>query len=151
MMENPWEVVVVSSNVGMRQHVAGMLSRLGIDPICVSSLEQYRQIPKREDIGLVFCDSQMKDGNYRDVLSAASAPSPHCNPNVVMMSELSNREEYQQARDSGLFDVIPSPCRPTDIEWMVIQTRRKERAQPGLFQAAALAFPLLHKRAKLGG
>lgn len=127
-MENsPWEVIVVSSNLENRQNVAEMLFRLGIDPICVSSVDQCRGLPARKNVGLVLCDRRVKDGDYRDVLSAVNLPPKQNDAKVVLMAELATPEEYQQARQHGLFDVIPSPCRPTDVEWMVIQAKRSRR------------------------
>lgn len=124
MDSNPWEVVVVSSNLVNRQDVAGMLFRLGIDPICVSTVDQCRNLQTRKDIGLVFCDRRVKDGDYRDVLSAVSASRAQSAAKVVMMAELDTPEEYHRARQHGLFDIISSPCRATDVEWMVIQAKR---------------------------
>jgi DNA-binding NtrC family response regulator len=127
MESTPWDVVVVSSSLENRQDVAGMLSRLGLDAICASTVSQCRELAKRDQIGLVFCDRQVKDGDYRDIL-AAIAPSPSKKaPKVVMMADIANPIEYQQLRNNGLFDVISSPCRPTDIEWMVILARRNHR------------------------
>lgn len=127
MDSNPWEVVVVSSKLENRQDVAGMLFRLGIDPICVSTVDQCRNVRSRKDIGLVFCDRYVKDGDYRDILSAVGPSQTERAAKVVMMAELDTPEEYQQARQHGLFDIIPSPCRPTDVEWMVIQAKRNRR------------------------
>lgn len=124
MDSSPWEVVVVSSNLVNRQDVAGMLFRLGIDPICVSTVDQCRNLHTRKDIGLVFCDRHVKDGDYRDILSAVSLASTQRAAKVVMMAELDTPEEYHSARQHGLFDIIPFPCRPTDVEWMVIQAKR---------------------------
>ena len=127
MDKNPWEVVVVSSNLENRQDVAGMLARLGLDPICVSTVNQCRELPNRNSIGLVFCDRQVKDGDYRDVLSAMGTPAADESPKVVMMADLASPTEYRQAKTHGVFDVICSPCRLTDIEWMVIQAKRNRR------------------------
>lgn len=124
-MHNPLEVAIVSSNLRNRQYVANMLSRLGIDSICLASVEQCRQIPRRHNVGLVFCDTLMKDGNYQDVLSAFASSSP--NPKVVMMSQSASPEEYRLAKGHGIFDVISSPLRPTDVEWMIIQAKRESR------------------------
>jgi DNA-binding NtrC family response regulator len=127
-MENtPWDVVVVSSSLENRQDVAGMLFRLGIDPICVSSVSQCGELARRDAIGLVFCDRQVKDGDYRDVLSAIAPSSSRRAPKVVLMADLANPEEYEEMRTNGLFDVIASPCRPTDVEWMVILAKRNRR------------------------
>lgn len=131
MENNPWDVVVVSSSLENRQDVAGMLFRLGLDPICVSSVRQCRDLVRRDAVGLVFCDRQVKDGDYRDVLSAIAPSFPGKAPKVVMMADLSNPEEYEEVRNNGLFDVIPSPCRPSDIEWMVILAKRNRRQATG--------------------
>jgi DNA-binding NtrC family response regulator len=128
MEANPWDVLVVSSHLESRQDVAGMLFRLGLDPICVSTVEQCKALPERGQIGLVFCDRELKDGDYRDVLSAVGSYDD-ASPMVVMMAELESHEAYQQARRDGLFDVISYPCRPTDVEWMVILARRNSRTQ----------------------
>lgn len=153
MDSSTWEVVVVSSNLENRQDVAGMLFRLGIEPICLSTVDQYRNLHSRKDIGLVFCDRRVKDGDYRDVLSAVSRSQAQSVAKVVMMAELDSAEEYHQARQHGLFDIISSPCRPTDVEWMVIQAKRnrhqgKEPSFPraicpccGKPQARALSSP----------
>lgn len=124
MDSRPWEVVVVSSNLVNRQDVAGMLFRLGIDPICLSTVDQCRNLRSHKNIGLVFCDRHVKDGDYRDVLSAVGPSQTARDAKVVMMAELDTPEEYHEARRQGLFDIISSPCRPTDIEWMVIQAKR---------------------------
>jgi DNA-binding NtrC family response regulator len=142
-MENPWEVVVVSSNLANRQDVAQMLFRLGIDPICVSSVDQCQEIRRSKNVGLVFCEGWVKDGTYRDVLSAFASANRHTK--IVMMSELASPEDCQQARNLGVFDVIPFPCRPTDIEWMVIRARRASRNE--LLSSSAMQ---LYKTARAG-
>ena len=126
METHPWDVVVVSSNLENRQDVAAMLFRLGIDPLCVAGVDQCRELPRRNDIGLVFCDRNLKDGDYCDVLSALTSSNGR-EPKVVMMAELGGPGEYDKVRRQGVFDVIPSPCRPTDVEWMVILARRHNR------------------------
>lgn len=130
MDSKPWEVAVVSSSIEHRQDVAGMLFRLGLEPICLSSVDQCRELRARPNLGLVFCDRRVKDGDYRDVLSVVNATDAQrleTEAKVVMMADLDTPEEYHQARQHGLFDVIPSPCRATDVEWMVIQAKRNRR------------------------
>ena len=140
-MENStWEVVVVSSSLENRQDVAGMLARLGLDPICVSSVNQCRELPNREDVGLVFCDRCVKDGDYRDVLSAMGTSAGYQSAKVVVMADLASPVEYQQAKLHGAFDVISSPCRATDVEWMVIQAKRNRRQAKELVPTRNLAL-----------
>ena len=148
-MDIPLEVVVVSSNLEIRQDVAEMVFRLGIDPICVSSVSQCREIPRREDIGLVFCDRKMKDGNYRDVLWAFASTVLDRSPKVVMISDLDSPGEYEQARRDGLFDVISSPSKPTDIEWMVILAKRANSQVKDLLETSH-NLPQLRRTARVG-
>jgi DNA-binding NtrC family response regulator len=117
------EVVVVSANSENRRAVVGTLARLEVDAICVPTVEQYREIAG-DGATLVFCDRHLPDGDFRDVL-AATARSAKKAPNVVMMARYLNLDSYDQAKRAGIFEAIPTPCRPTDIEWMVILTRKQ--------------------------
>ena len=129
MDSSPWEVAVVSPNLENRQDVAGMLFRLGIEAVCVPGVDQFRDLAGRETLGLVFCDRYVRGGDYCDVLSAVAGAQMKNDAKVVMMADLNGPEEYQKARQQGIFDVIPSPCRPNDIEWMVIQAKRNRRTR----------------------
>jgi DNA-binding NtrC family response regulator len=144
MIERHWQVVVVSSNLAKRRDVADVLVRLGIDPIPVAMVAELHEISRQKNIGLIFCDRKMIDGDYRDVLSVVASTS-----RVVMMSEFESPEEYNQARRSGLFDIISSPSRATDIEWMVIQARRDRRIADQPLDSS-LELPILHRTARVG-
>lgn len=149
MDSTPWEVAVVSPNLENRQDVAGMLLRLGIEAVCVPGVDQFRDVARHESLGLVFCDRLVKGGDYRDVLSAVLSAQPKNDAKVVMMADLDSAEEYQRARQQGLFDVISAPCRPTDIEWMVIQAKRNRRQGKDLL-APTRNLSLLWKAAGAG-
>ncbi len=127
-MTNPWEVVVASSDLEKRLSVAAMLTQQGIDTICASTVDQLREVLNGRNIGLVFCDRQFADGDYHDVVEAARSSAAKI-PKVVVMSGLVKSGEYHQAKRSGVFDIISTPCRPTDIEWMVILAKRAELIQ----------------------
>src|SRR5215831_15779668 len=95
-MSKPCEIVVVSSDLESRQRVAGALSRLGVNPICVSTIDQCRHIPKREKVGIVFCDKNVEGGDYQDVMAAVSSEPADARtnigrPNGAEFSTLSNR------------------------------------------------------------
>ena len=112
------EVVVVSANSESRRTMTGILARLDVDSICIPTVEQYREIAG-DGAKLVFCDRQLPDGDFRDVL-AATARCAKKAPKVVMMARYLNLDSYDQAKRAGIFEAIPTPCRPIDIEWMVI-------------------------------
>jgi DNA-binding NtrC family response regulator len=118
------EVVVVSANSENRRTVAGTLARLEVDAICIPTVEQYREIAGG-GAKLVFCDRHLPDGDFRDVLAATARSSTKKAPKVVMMARYLNIDSYDQAKRAGIFEAIPTPCRPTDIEWMVILARKQ--------------------------
>jgi DNA-binding NtrC family response regulator len=121
-MTIPWEVVVACSDVENRQRVAGMLAQLGVDAVCIATVGECREVLHGRTVGLVFCDLQLADGDYLDVL-AAVACSAKTVPKVVVMAALMKFRQYSQAKARGVLDIIPTPCRPTDIEWTVFLAR----------------------------
>jgi len=124
-MTVPWEVLVVSSDIEGRRELAAMLRRENIDPLCAGTVLECRNILAKEGVGLVFCDTQLSDGTYRDLIAASRGMKSRAR--VVVTSREGDWDEYLEAMRLGAFDVIASPCRPTDVEWMVIQARRDER------------------------
>jgi len=116
-MPSSCEVVVASSDLKNRRSVAGMLIQQGVDPICTSTVDQCREIFNGRNVSLVLCDLQLSDGNYSDILVAAACSAKKI-PKIVVMTALIKFREYNQAKCRGVFDIIPSPCRPKDIEWM---------------------------------
>jgi DNA-binding NtrC family response regulator len=124
-MNVPWQILVVSSDLETRRNLIQTLTRQGLDPIGVSNLAECKEVLKKEKVGLVFCDHALVDGTYRDVLDEARSST--CKLRLVVTSRHPDWDEYLEAMRFGAFDVIASPCRPTDVEWMVIQAKRDER------------------------
>jgi DNA-binding NtrC family response regulator len=123
-MNEPLQVAVTFGSLENRRHVAMILVNLGLDPICIASVKQCRDLLAKEDIHLIFCDRFLSDGDYCDILSATQ--SGKSQPFVVLACQ-HNNSDYQQAIAQGVFAVITAPCRPTDVEWMLIQAKRKQR------------------------
>jgi DNA-binding NtrC family response regulator len=128
-MTVPWETLVVSSDFERRHDLATILNREGIDPICTSTISDCREIVAKRNVGLVFCDVDLRDGNYRDLLSARR--SMRSKMRVVVTSLDTDWDGYLDAMRLGAFDVIAVPCRPTDVERMLIQAWREERSHFG--------------------
>lgn len=130
-MARVWEVVIASADLENRRNVLGMLTQQGVDCLCASTVNQCQEILSGRKIGLVFSDRKFSDGSYQDILRFTGG-SGNIATKVVVMSALMTPFEYEQARRCGVFDVISVPCRPTDIEWMVILAKRAEliRSQP---------------------
>ena len=134
MMTSPFEIVVVSSDSNQRRDLSDILVRQGLDPICLSTLRECHEIFAQKSVGLVFCDRQVTDGSYEDLLAVYRREN--WKPRVVVTSTGADWDEFKEAMRLGAFDVIYEPCRPTEVEWMIIQARRdeKDRSEPA-FQA----------------
>lgn len=131
-MTCPWPILVASADLESRRTLTAALKRDGLDPICTSTVRECREIITRENVALVFCDVHLADGDYRDVLSVSR--SLKSTAHVVVTSREFDWDGYLEAMRLGAFDVIASPCRPTDVEWMVSQARRdvRNRLKQGL-------------------
>lgn len=81
---------------------------------------------------MIFCDRYLEDGNYRDVLTLAGYTIAKEKARVVLTCHLAGPDEYQEAKRFGVFDVIVTPCRPPDVEWMVIRARRDAHKRASL-------------------
>jgi DNA-binding NtrC family response regulator len=121
------EVVVVSADLENRHTVAATLSRLEVDAICIPTVEQYQKMAGVAEVKLVFCERHLPDGDYRDVLAATVARPGKIPPKVVVMARHLDSDSYHQAKKAGIFDAIAKPCRPTDIEWMLILAKKQDR------------------------
>lgn len=119
------QIVVASPDMESRRNLATILTGLGLDPICTSTVRECRVMLAKENIALIFCDRDLTDGNYRDVLVASHATSGQ--PSVILTGQLRNSGEYHAALSLGAFGVTATPYHPTDVEWMVIQARRYQR------------------------
>jgi DNA-binding NtrC family response regulator len=130
-MNVPWGILVVSSDLESRQSTATILSLLGLDPVCASTIGQCQGILATRDVGLAFCDRQLVDGTYRDLMTMADHGPCGGRVRVVLTAKVTSPEEYREAKQSGVFEVIASPCHPIIAEWMIIQARRDHRISAG--------------------
>jgi DNA-binding NtrC family response regulator len=122
-MPRPCEVMIASSDSENCETVAGVFSQRGVDPVCVSTVDQCRQIFNKRAVSLVLCDLELSDGRYSDVLAAAAAFAKKM-PKVVVMSRLIKFREYNEAKWRGVLDVVTPPSHPADVEWMLFWARR---------------------------
>jgi DNA-binding NtrC family response regulator len=84
---------------------------------------------------LIFCDRRLSDGTYRDVIAATYAASLPAR--VIVTSRLADWDEYLDALHHGAFDLIASPCQPTDVLWAIVQARREtQHGRSGFLEPA---------------
>jgi DNA-binding NtrC family response regulator len=126
-----FRTLVVSSDLFHRRQIADILNRQGADSVCATSLRESFDILAQQSIELVFCDRDLRDGSYKDLLQAYRFNS--YSPKVVVISPDLETDVVKEALKMGAYHVISSPCRPTDVEWMMIQAKRDVgNAEPAL-------------------
>jgi DNA-binding NtrC family response regulator len=118
-----WKIFVATSDLESRRALTTILNREGVDLICTSTIREFRDTVTQENVGLVFCEGQLADGNYRDLLAACRSMKSK----VRVVVTYTDWDEYLDAIRLGAFDVIETPYRPTDVEWVVAQAQRDER------------------------
>ena len=128
-METTPQILIVSSELEDRRKLNDMLHKEGYETVCASRVSECEDALKTQNVSLIFCDRRLSDGNYRDIISALRAcnqPAP-----VVVTSRLADWDEYLEALHHGAFDLISSPCQPTDVLWAIVQARREEHTSAG--------------------
>ncbi len=126
-MNVPWQIVIASADVEERRAMCNILATQGLDPIAASSVRQCEEIMAQENVGLIFCARSLADGDYRSLLVAPRRERRKTR--IVILNRVTDWDEYLEAMRLGAFDVISAPCRPTDVEWMILQALREEHAQ----------------------
>jgi two-component system, NtrC family, response regulator PilR len=136
-MNIPWDILVASSDLEGRRALSNILAKLGVDPLASSTVRECKELMASERVGLIFCDRLLADGNCYDLLNASRIGRTKAR--VVVMSSTADWDEFLEAMRLGAFDVIASPCRATDVEWMIIQALRYERTEARMALKAQVA------------
>jgi len=123
----PWHVLIASCDVEERRAMCNILAKLGLDPITAPTIRECEAVVAQEQLGMIFCTRWLADGDYRDLLAAARHWGRKIR--IVLAARVTDWDEYLEAMRLGAFDVISAPCRPTDMEWMLIQAMREEHAE----------------------
>lgn len=107
------QVLVVGSDVGKRTALVDVLEECGLEPVIASNLVEARNILARRTMHVVFCEENLSDGGFREILRLVKPARPEIQ--VVVSSMLRGVEEYIEAMNLGAFDFITPPYRATQI------------------------------------
>ena len=124
-MEATPQILLVSSELEHRRALNEILRKEGHETICASRVTECQEALQSQSVYLIFCDRRLSDGNYRDVVAATRAAHRHAR--VIVTSRLADWDEYLEALHNGAFDLIASPCQPTDVLWSIVQARREDQ------------------------
>ena len=109
------KVLLVSSDPANRQMLKSLLEECHLSPVICSTVSDARTRLARKRVPLVFCEAQLADGSFRDLLGAAAPEIPK----VVVTSRAGDTREYVEAMSLGAFDYISSPYRRSEVEWIL--------------------------------
>jgi DNA-binding NtrC family response regulator len=132
------QVLVASSDLEGRRALLEVLKQEGLEALSASRISECQEILATQHVTLAFCDRRLVDGTYRDLLAAARSAKQTVR--VVVTSRLADWDEYLDALHHGAFELIASPCQPTDVLWAISQAKREEnqRNVPPLAHKAAV-------------
>ena len=133
-MEATPQILVVSSELEHRRALNDILRKEGYETICASRVSECQEALQTQNVSLIFCDRRISDGNYRDVEALTRAANQRIR--VVVTSRLADWDEYLDALHHGAFDLIASPCQPTDVLWAIVQARREDHERSGFVTPA---------------
>jgi DNA-binding NtrC family response regulator len=133
-MESTPQILIVSSELENRRGLNAILRQEGYDTICASRISECKEALQTQNVSLIFCDRRLSDGNYRDVVAATRESRYHAR--VIVTSRLADWDEYLDALHHGAFDLIASPCQPTDVLWAIVQARREDHERAGFVAPA---------------
>jgi DNA-binding NtrC family response regulator len=117
-------VLVASSQLENRRALIEVLEGLSADVTSSSSIEQASEVLAKQPIELVFCDDELPDGSYRDLLPGARHRQQGIR--VVVITRTGEWEEYLEAMRLGAFDFIRGPMHPTDVELVVSRAQHEQ-------------------------
>lgn len=118
-------ILVASPEIESRRALTSIVNKEGWETVCASGVSECCEVIATRNITVVLCDRRLADGSYRDLLAALDSVKDKVR--VIVVSRLADWGEYLEVLHHGGFDLIATPCRPTDVLWAIIQARREER------------------------
>jgi DNA-binding NtrC family response regulator len=139
-----WRMLAICSAEN-RQVVESAITEWSLEVCWCLTLEEARRALRRGKHALIFCEAELPDGTYQDVMKLLMHKLDQIR--VIVTAESHQEHCYSQAIEMGAFDVISAPCKRTDIQWIIMQavqghpatthTSKKSRPRGG---AGALLF-----------
>jgi len=122
------QVVVVSSGSN-RDVIKSAMNRWSIEPVFCAEVREVRGLLSRAGRSLIFCEEQLSDGSYRDLLRELGRTRRAL---LVVISTSSDLDRvYREAIALGAFETIASPCRPGDVQWVAIRALQDSQRRSG--------------------
>lgn len=95
-----------------------------MDPVCCSGVQEAFTLLPEACPSLIFCEETLADGTYRDLLRLMGKTA---RTRFVVISPTADVDaNYNEAISLGAFDMIASPCRRSDVQWIAIRAMHED-------------------------
>lgn len=111
------EVLIACSDPEGRKALTRALAGCDLKPVYAPTVASARSVLARGGVSLVFCATDLIDGRFDEVLRAAKQAGREVP--VIVASPSADTQKYLEAMRSGAFDYVATPCRKSDVEWIV--------------------------------
>jgi DNA-binding NtrC family response regulator len=138
-----YPVLIASSDIQTRDNIRAILAEDGLNTICASTVKETQEALAHTPVCIVICDRQLADGGFRDLLHLAKKEKPQVL--VVVTSRKDDWKDDVAAKQAGAFEVIPSPCQRSNVEWAVIMALRAWRQRAALPRRDSFGTPTQSK------
>jgi DNA-binding NtrC family response regulator len=113
-------VLIVSSEGATIRVIEEVTTRWMLERVACSSLQSATSLIVRQGFGLIFCEDRLRDGTYRDLLSAIVHSGRKARM-VVLIPDAQGNDARREGLELGAFDVISTPCSKRDVQWVIIR------------------------------
>jgi DNA-binding NtrC family response regulator len=135
-------ILVASPEIESRRALTSIVNTEGWETVCASGVSECREVIATRNITVVLCDRRLTDGSYRDLLAALGCAKDKVR--VIVVSRLADWGEYLEVLHHGGFDLIASPCRPTELLGAIIRARGEEHERTPALSALELPTFVKH-------
>ena len=112
-----------------RDVVTAAMSHWSIEAVPCSGVREARSLMPTARPSLIFCEEDLSDGTYRELLQDVSKTA---RTRVVVISAAAEVDaHYNEALALRAFDMIASPCRRSDVQWIAIRAMQEELRRSG--------------------
>jgi CheY-like chemotaxis protein len=104
-----------------------MLSGLGMSVAAVCSCQEALDYLRHDEVSVIFCESSMSDGSWKDLLNHVSTAVEA--PPLVVTSRLADDYLWSEVLNLGGWDVLAKPFRQQEVLY-VIDSAWNHKATP---------------------
>ncbi len=128
-MLKPLQVLVAVSDAQGRHTLVKALTKKGMNPLFAETLTEARKILDHQPVAMVFCETDLKDGSFKDLLFSEAGAKPKAP--VVVCAQFYDKDLYMDAMGSGAFDFIAYPYAHQEVDWILSGVMQRASAVAG--------------------